>query len=139
MIFIDNFGQNIKSFSKQNSMLRIHSKSDRNWQELTVCILYVYILYYYYAYCPIIAVSSMDYIESQLIITLQGYKEIPGVAKIHRVIDSRSVWINVFAIVQCQNHFQLCSLFFMFGVFIRYTGNWGISNADRIRLKSNMS
>jgi hypothetical protein len=36
-IFIDNFCQNIKSFCKQNSMLGIHSKPDRNWQELTVC------------------------------------------------------------------------------------------------------
>ena len=37
LIFHDNFWQNIKSFSKQNSKLRIHSKLDRNQSKLTVC------------------------------------------------------------------------------------------------------
>ena len=37
LIFIANFCQNIKSFCKHNSMLIIHSKPFRNWQELTVC------------------------------------------------------------------------------------------------------
>ena len=37
LIFIDNFCQNIKSFCEQNSMLRIHSKPDRNSPELTQC------------------------------------------------------------------------------------------------------
>ena len=35
-IFHDNFWQNIKSFSNQNSKLRIHSKPDRNQSKLTV-------------------------------------------------------------------------------------------------------
>ena len=37
LFFIDNFCQNIKSLCEQDSMLRIHSKLDRNWQELSVC------------------------------------------------------------------------------------------------------
>ena len=37
LIFHNNFWLNIKSFSKQNSQLRIHSKSDRNQSKLTVC------------------------------------------------------------------------------------------------------
>ena len=36
LIFHNNFWQNIKSFSKQNSKLRIHSKPDRNQSKLTV-------------------------------------------------------------------------------------------------------
>ena len=35
------FCQIIKSFSKQNSMLRIYSKPDRNWEELSVCTVYI--------------------------------------------------------------------------------------------------
>ena len=50
MIFIDKICQNItvyytvqniKSFVKQNDMLRIHSKPDRNWQDLTMCTTYM--------------------------------------------------------------------------------------------------
>ena len=37
LIFYNNFWWNIKSFSKQNSKLRIHSKLDRNKSKLTVC------------------------------------------------------------------------------------------------------
>ena len=37
LIFYDNFQQNIKSFSKQNSKLILHSKPDRNQSKLTVC------------------------------------------------------------------------------------------------------
>ena len=37
LIFDNNFWQNIKSFSKQNSKWRIHSKPDRNQSKLTVC------------------------------------------------------------------------------------------------------
>ena len=37
LIFHNNFLQNVKSFSKQNSKLRIHSKPDRNQLKLTVC------------------------------------------------------------------------------------------------------
>ena len=37
LIFNNNFYQNIKSFIKQNSKLRIHSKPDRNQSKLTVC------------------------------------------------------------------------------------------------------
>ena len=36
LIFHDNFWQNIKSFRKQNSQLRIHSNPDRNQSKLTV-------------------------------------------------------------------------------------------------------
>ena len=38
LIFHKNFWYNIKSFSKQNSKLRVHSKPDRNQSKLTVCI-----------------------------------------------------------------------------------------------------
>ena len=37
LIFYNNFWLNIKSFSKQNSKLRIYSKPDRNQSKLTVC------------------------------------------------------------------------------------------------------
>ena len=37
LIFHNNFWQNIKSFSKQNSKLILHSKPDRNQSKLTVC------------------------------------------------------------------------------------------------------
>ena len=37
LIFHNNFWQNVKSFSKQNSKLRIHSKPERNQSKLTVC------------------------------------------------------------------------------------------------------
>ena len=37
LIFHNNFWWNIKSFSKQNSKLRIHSKPDRNQSKLTMC------------------------------------------------------------------------------------------------------
>ena len=37
LIFHNNFWWNIKSFSKQNTKLRIHSKPDRNQWKLTVC------------------------------------------------------------------------------------------------------
>ena len=43
MIFIDKICQNIKIFVKQNDMLRIHSKRDRNWQDLTMCTTYIYV------------------------------------------------------------------------------------------------
>ena len=38
-IFIHNFCRNVRKFSKQNYLLRIHSKPDRNWQELSACIV----------------------------------------------------------------------------------------------------
>ena len=34
---MEEFHNNIKSFSKKNSKLRIHSKLDRNQSKLTVC------------------------------------------------------------------------------------------------------
>ena len=37
LIFHNNFSLNIKSFTKQNSKLRIQSKLDRNQSRLTVC------------------------------------------------------------------------------------------------------
>jgi hypothetical protein len=37
LIIHNNFLQNIRSFSKQISKLRIHSKPDRNQSKLTVC------------------------------------------------------------------------------------------------------
>ena len=39
LIFHYNFWWNIKSFSKQNSKLRIHSKPDRNQSKLTVLLV----------------------------------------------------------------------------------------------------
>ena len=41
LIFHNNFWWNIKSFSKQNSKLRIHSKPDRNQSKLTVLNAYI--------------------------------------------------------------------------------------------------
>ena len=38
LISYNNFWYNVKSFSKQNSKLRIHSQLDRNQSKLTVCI-----------------------------------------------------------------------------------------------------
>ena len=38
LMFHNNFWWNIKSFSEQNSKLRIHSKPDRNQSKLIVCI-----------------------------------------------------------------------------------------------------
>ena len=40
LIFFNNFWQSIKSVSKQNSKLIIHSKTDRNQSKLTVCNSY---------------------------------------------------------------------------------------------------
>ena len=40
LIFFNNFWQSIKSVSKQNSKLIIHSKADRNQSKLTVCNSY---------------------------------------------------------------------------------------------------
>ena len=37
LIFYNNLWQNIKSFSKLHSKLKIHSKPDRNQLKLTVC------------------------------------------------------------------------------------------------------
>ena len=37
LIFHNNFWQDIKSFCKQNSKLRIHSRPDRNQSKLSVC------------------------------------------------------------------------------------------------------
>ena len=37
LVFHNNFWKNIKSFSKQNSNLRIYSKPDRNQSLLTMC------------------------------------------------------------------------------------------------------
>ena len=40
LIFHNNFWLNVKSFSKQNCKLRIHSKLDRNQSKLSVCTGY---------------------------------------------------------------------------------------------------
>ena len=45
LIFHNHFWWNIKSFSKQNSKLRIHSKPDRNQSKLTVCSGWSYNFY----------------------------------------------------------------------------------------------
>ena len=47
LIFYNNFWYNIKSFSKQNSKMIIHSKPDRNQSKLTVCSVY-YVVHMYY-------------------------------------------------------------------------------------------
>ena len=42
LMFTNNLCKIIKSVSKENPMLRIHTKPDRNSQKLVVCFVYIY-------------------------------------------------------------------------------------------------
>ena len=42
LMFTNNLCKIIKSVSKENPMLRIHTKPDRNSQKLAVCFVYIY-------------------------------------------------------------------------------------------------
>ena len=70
LIFHNNFWWNIKSFSKKNSKLRIHSKPDRNQSKLTVCIGCINCCLIFYRKKHIKASLQQSYIAAHLYIIL---------------------------------------------------------------------